>query len=247
MLQQAGLLQVGHGDPPAALQVDVEPVLDHLAQRPLGLVLLARTSRPGCCAKSAMVRPSASVTRWATISCVRPSGRPRPARRYSAPRSWVTWTKSLKCPACRLASCRLSTKVSSLRAVGVQLAFRRRLRRLRTIDGDDQRRRRADRPSAVEGGQLGEVAAADLLVGDAAAQAERGTGSGMNAASMPSPRPVSRPVDVHASPARAGTCAPSAGSTVGPASRSVTSSQDSGSRPSAITVLQRLAATAGRR
>ena len=35
--QQAGLLQVRHGDPPAALQVQVEPVADDLPQRPYGL------------------------------------------------------------------------------------------------------------------------------------------------------------------------------------------------------------------
>ena len=39
--QQPGLLQVGHGDPPAAFQVQVEPVPDHLAQRPPRLVPLA--------------------------------------------------------------------------------------------------------------------------------------------------------------------------------------------------------------
>ena len=39
--QQPGLLQVGHGDPPAAFQVQVEPVPGHLAQRPPRLVALA--------------------------------------------------------------------------------------------------------------------------------------------------------------------------------------------------------------
>ena len=39
--QQPGLLQVGHRDPPAPFQVQVEPVPSHLPQRPPRLVTLA--------------------------------------------------------------------------------------------------------------------------------------------------------------------------------------------------------------
>ena len=38
-IEQAGLLEVGHRDPPAALQVDVELVLDDRAQGALGVLL----------------------------------------------------------------------------------------------------------------------------------------------------------------------------------------------------------------
>ena len=85
---------------------------------------------PGLRAKSAMVRPSSSVTRWATISSVRPPADFSSAR-YRAPRSWVTWTKSLKCPACSEASCRLSTNASSLRALSSRSPSQ--VRRARTM------------------------------------------------------------------------------------------------------------------
>ena len=76
---------------------------------------LAENWAKGLAAKSAMARPRASVTRWATTSWVRPWVSCVMAR-YRPPRSCVTWTKSLKWPACSDASWRLSTKVRSLRA-----------------------------------------------------------------------------------------------------------------------------------
>ena len=89
-----------------------------------------------------MVRPSASVTRWATSSSCR--GRPAgvASARYRAPRSRVTWTKSLKCPACSEASCRLSTNAEQLARLRVEIS---RPQAAQGADdaGGDQRRGRA--------------------------------------------------------------------------------------------------------
>ena len=115
-----------------------------------------------------MARPSSSVTRWATISSVRPSGALSSAR-YRAPRSWVTCTKSLKCPACSEASWRLSTNASSLRALVVEVAFPG-AQRPDDARGDQRHGRAAALRRQL--GQLGEVVAAGLLIGGAAAQAE---------------------------------------------------------------------------
>ena len=73
-------------------------------------------------------------------------------------------------PGLQLASCRLSTKVSSLRAVGGQLVSGDASQA--ADDRGAEQRHGAGAALGVEGGELGEVVAADLLVGDAAAQAE---------------------------------------------------------------------------
>ena len=166
--QQAGLLEVRRGQPPAALLVAVDAVGEHLAQHLVGLAAWPGPRSSGSDAYSSGSRCELVEHRWASWSCVRPWSPAASTARCSAERSSPTSTKSLKCPACSEASWRLSVKLSSLRASGsrsvvaAQLADRR--------EAEDGRRRAA--PAGAERAELAEVRALARAVRDAAVQAE---------------------------------------------------------------------------
>ena len=132
--QLAGLFQVGHGDAPAAFEVGPQPVGDDIAQR-LGDSFARHRLVGGVLVPGEDFEVVAEGGDHARV----PGSRRRAARRgrrccwsraarYSAERTSATSTKSLKWPACRLASWRLSLNARNFRASASRSVSARRLR-----------------------------------------------------------------------------------------------------------------------
>jgi hypothetical protein len=113
--EQPGLFEVGLREPPAAYEVAVEAVGEHFAQHPVGV---------GACRSLEFLVAGVGVERQVQRLehllgdlVVGEAAAPASATaRHSAARSRVTWTKSLKWPACSEASWRLSVNDSSFLA-----------------------------------------------------------------------------------------------------------------------------------
>ena len=168
--EQPDLLQVGHGDPPAALQVDVELVLDHAAQGTFGVGFRAELGVRGG-GEVLHLQPQRAGDRGGDVFVGQAGvagGGERPVQRAA---QLGHLDEVVEVP-------RLQAGVLPVVDEGQQLAgLRIQLARVDAAQAaHDRRGQQADRAGAalgVEGGELAEVVAADLFVGDAAAHAER--------------------------------------------------------------------------
>ncbi len=204
-LQQAGALQVGHRHPPAPVQVEVDPQVDDRAQCPVGppaqvggLAGGQRILVPGQAEGAGDLRGDVVVVQ--AILAVLHRLHRGPVQRAADHRHL---DEVVEVPG-------LQRRVLPVVDEGEQLSGVRARSLLRDSpqaahDGHRGQRGRRRPALGVERGQLGEVTAANLLVGDPAAQAEAERPGDERSLKGPlAPRARRRP----RSPGSAGTCSP---------------------------------------
>ena len=193
-LQQAGALQVGHRHPPAPVQVEVDPQVDDRAQCPVGppaqvggLAGGQRILVPGQAKGAGDLRGDVVVVQ-AVLAVFHRLHR-GPVQRAADHRHL---DEVVEVPGLQGRVLPVVDEGEQLPGVGVQVLVRDGPQAAH--DGHRGQRGRRRPALGVERGQLGEVTAANLLVGDPAAQAETerpGDERGLKA-SLPLV-----PVDVH--------------------------------------------------